>query len=175
MSFTEPAVISILGLIFAAWYYYQDVHVHKLEFLGSRASFYLFAAIISYPVLTLAFPYFDSFQIHWDSEKIKILVFGIIAIAGTGIVLVRFRREERSKREKLVQVARRLGLNYDPEGKTPLPKGLLQIGTFDSVGEGVTHVLRGGSLDHEYAIFEHKYGVGDDTIRHTIAAYRTSC
>ena len=175
MSFTEPAVISLLGLIFAAWFYYQDVHVRKLEFRRSRARFYIIAAIISYPLLMLAFPYFDSFRADWDNDKVKILVFTLIVLVGTGIAMVVARRWESSKREELVQVARRLGLSYDPEGKSPLPGGLLKVPTFDSVGEGVTHVLRGDSLDHEYAIFEHQYTVGEDTTRHTIAAYRTSC
>jgi len=171
----EAALISLLGLIFAAWYYYQDVHVHKLEFRRSRACFYLFAVIIGYPLLMLALPYFDSVQAHWDEEKTKFLVFAVVALVGAGIVLVLFYGGESSKREEFVQVARRLGFSYDPEGKTPLPKGLLQVPTFDSVGEGVTHLLRGGSLDREYAIFEHQYTVGDETTHHTIAAHRTSC
>src|SRR5262249_26269376 len=119
---------------------------------------------------------FDSIRAHWDNDKIKILVIAIIALVGTGIVIVLVRRGERSKREELVHVARRLGLSYDPEGKVPLPASLLQVSTFDSVGEGVIHVLRGDSPGHECAIFEHRYTVGEgDTVRHTIAAYRTSC
>jgi hypothetical protein len=39
----------------------------------------------------------------------------------------------------------------------------------------VSHVLRGKGLDHESAIFEHEYALGDETRRYTVAAYKTSC
>ena len=170
----EAAVLELLFLIFAAWFYYQDVHLHKHEFRRSRAWFFLLAAIISYPLLAGAFHYIDSIRGHWDNDILSIVAIAVVALAAAGIGMVIAHRWEASKREDFLQVARRLGLRYDPEGKMPLPAGLLKVPTFHSI-EKVSHVLRGKGVDHESAIFEHDCRVGDDTRCHTIAAYRTSC
>jgi hypothetical protein len=174
-SVNEAAILALLFLILAAWFYYQDVHLHKHELRRSRAWFFLLAAIISYPLMLVAFPYFDSIQAQRDPDKLSIVAFALVALAAAGIGMVIAHRWEASKREDLLQVARRLGFSYDPEGKIPLPAGLLKVPTFNSITGGVSHVLRGKGLDHESAIFEHDFSVGDDTRRHTIAAYRTSC
>src|SRR5262249_43912898 len=73
-------------------------------------------------------------------------------------------------------VARQLGFNFDPGsiGPSPLPAELIQIPTFDSVGEGVTNILREERPDHECAIFDHHYSLSQYTVAHTIAAYRIS-
>jgi hypothetical protein len=172
-SVNEAAVLALLLFIFAAWYYYQDVHLHKHEFRRSRAWFYLLAATISYPLMVVAFPYIDSIQGHWDILSIIVIAVGALTAAGIGMVIVH--RWEASKREDFLLVARRLGFSYDPEGKMPLPAGLLKVPTFNSIEKGVSHVLRAKGIDHEFAIFEHDCSVGDDTRCHTIVAYRTSC
>jgi hypothetical protein len=172
-SVNEAAVLALLFLIFAAWYYYQDVYLHKHDFRRSGAWFYLLAAIISYPLMVVAFPYIDSKKGHWDNDTLRIVAFAVVVLAAAGIAWVIVHRGEASKREYLLQVARRLGFSYDPEGKMPLPAGLLKVPTFNSI-EKVSHVLRGKGVDHESAIFEQDCSVGDDTRCHTIGAYRTS-
>jgi hypothetical protein len=102
------------------------------------------------------------------------VVFAVVALAAAGIWMVIDHRGEEGKREELMEVARRLGFSYDPEGKIPLPAGFLKVPTFDSIREGVSHVLRGNGVEHESVIFEHDCSLGDDMRVHTIAAYRTS-
>ena len=170
----EAALLALLFLIFAAWFSYQD-YLHKHEFRRRRTLLYVLAAMISYPLMLVAFPYFDAVQARGDPDKLSIVVFALIGLAAAGIGMVVAHRWEARKREDLVQVARRLGFSYDLEGKIPLPAGFLKVPTFHSVGEGVSHVLRGNGLDHECAIFEHDCSLGDENRRHTIAAHRTSC
>jgi len=174
-SVNEAGLLALVFLIFAAWYYYQDVHLHKHPFRRSRAWLFLVAAVISYPLMLVAFPYFNSIQAEGDPDKLSVIAFAVVCLAAAGIAMAVAHRCEANKREHLVQVARRLGFSYDSEGNIPLPAGFLKVPTFDSLAKGVSHVLRGKGIDHESVIFEHEYSVGDSTRCHTIAAYRTSC
>lgn len=174
MFVNEPTVLSFLFFILAAWAYYQDVYVRKQELRRSRVPSLLIAAVVTYPLLTLALPFIDSIRANWDNDKVKLLPFVLVSLVGTGIAIVIYYREIRNKREELQQVAYRLGLSYDPEGKIPLPAGLLQVPILEPLRE-VTHVLRSASQNNECAMFQYRMSLGEDDVSHTIAAHRVSC
>src|SRR5262245_10719699 len=96
-SVNEAAVLALLSLIFAAWFYYQDVYLHKHEFRRSPSWFFLLAAVIGYPLLVVAFPYFDALQAEGDPDKLSIVAFVVLALAAVGIGMVVAHRWEASK------------------------------------------------------------------------------
>lgn len=133
----ESAVIMLVIFVLTAWAYYQDVIVGKLEFRRSRAYFGLIAAVVSYPLLTLALRYFDSIPGSWDNDTVKILVLAMAALLVIGVVLVLVHREVERKRATLLQVSRRLGFSYDPEGSSPLSRAYVRCPLWNPFNESL--------------------------------------
>jgi hypothetical protein len=169
LSVNEPIIYSFLLLIFAAWAYYQDVYVRNLHVRQSRVPFLVVASVITYALLAVLHPYLDSILAQFDTDAVKILV--IVAVVG---IVIKIYQDARSHREDLQQVARRLGLSYDPAAKNPLPVGLLQVPILLPLQE-VTQVLRSESQGNECAIFRYEMSLGEDSVSQTVAGYRLPC
>jgi hypothetical protein len=170
----EFALIALVLLVLGAWKYYQDVYVRKIDFHRSGVLFFIGAALVCYPVIPFALPYFKTLQEQWDNgigEYLALVIAGLIVVC---IIMVLAYKTSMRKREKLSQIARRLGFTYDPDGHVPLPPGVRQVPILESL-QTITHVLRSEGQEHECVLFQHDYSYGDSYRNQTVAAYHVSC
>jgi hypothetical protein len=94
-----------------------------------------------------------------------------IIVAATGTLLI-YKKEHGLKGKALRQIARRLRLIYDPEGKFKLPAGIRQLPILQ-LGD-ITQVLRSDTPGRQCAIFEHRFCVAKEALSQTIAAFHVA-